>query len=45
MQFGVTIVDLDNAMTVVFEAVHNPELFDASIDLIVEIATHPSGTR
>lgn len=43
VQFGVTIVDLDNAMPVVFEAVHNPELFDASIDLIVEIATHPSG--
>ena len=45
MQFGVTIVDLDNVLPLVFESVHNLELFDASVDVIVEVATHPSGTK
>lgn len=45
MQFGVTIIDLGDALPLVFESVHNPELFDASVDLIVEVATHPSGIK
>ena len=45
VQFGVTIIDLDNALPLVFESVQNPELFDSSVDVIVEIATHPSGTK
>ena len=45
VQFGVTIVDIDNALPLVFESVHSPELFDASVDLIVEVASHPSGTE
>jgi len=45
VQFGVTIVDLDNVLPLVFESVHNLELFDASVDVIVEVATHPSGTN
>ena len=45
VQFGVTITDLDDALPLVFESIHNPELFDASVDLIVEVATHPSGVK
>ena len=45
MQFGVTINEVDNALPQVFESVLNPELFDTSVDLIVEVATHPSGTK
>ena len=45
MQFGVTVVDLDDSLPLVFESVHNPELFDESVDLIVEVATHPSGIK
>lgn len=45
VQFGVRIVDLANALPMVFDSVQNPELFDTSVDLIVEIATHPSGTN
>ncbi|KAL9951487.1 hypothetical protein ACROYT_G044156 [Oculina patagonica] len=45
VQFGVTIIDLGDALPLVFESVHNPELFDASVDLIVEVATHPSGMK
>ena len=45
VQFGVRIVDLANALPMVFDSVQNPELFDTSVDLIVEIATHPSGTK
>ena len=45
VQFGVTVVDLDDSLPLVFESVHNPELFDESVDLIVEVASHPSGTK
>jgi len=41
----VTIMDLENVLPVVFEATRNPELFDTTVDLLVEIATHPSGSR
>lgn len=44
VQFGVTIMDLENVLPVVFEATRNPELFDTTVDLLVEIATHPSGS-
>ncbi|KAK2556661.1 Importin-13 [Acropora cervicornis] len=44
VQFGVTIMDLENVLPVVFEATCNPELFDTTVDLLVEIATHPSGS-
>ncbi|CAH3115700.1 unnamed protein product [Pocillopora meandrina] len=45
VQFGVTISDLADTLPLVFESIHNPELFDTSVDLIVEVATHPSGMR
>ena len=45
VQFGVVIIDLDNSLPLVFESVRNPELFDSSVDVIVEVATHPSGTK
>ena len=45
VQFGVTISDLGNTLPLVFESIHNPELFDTSVDLIVEVATHPSGMK
>ena len=45
VQFGVTIMDLENVLPVVFDATRNPELFDTTVDLLVEIATHPSGSR
>ena len=45
VQFGVTITEVDDALPQVFESVLNPELFDTSVDLIVEVATHPSGIK
>ncbi|RMX44834.1 hypothetical protein pdam_00009291 [Pocillopora damicornis] len=45
VQFGVTISDLGDTLPLVFESIHNPELFDTSVDLIVEVATHPSGMK
>ena len=45
IQFGVTITEVDDALPQVFESVLNPELFDTSVDLIVEVATHPSGIK
>ena len=45
VQFGVTISDLSDTLPLVFESIHNPELFDISVDLIVEVATHPSGMK
>ena len=45
VQFGVTIAEVDNALPQVFESVLDPELFETSVDLIVEVATHPSGIK
>ena len=45
VQFGVTISDLSDTLPLVFESIHNPVLFDTSVDLIVEVATHPSGMK
>lgn len=45
MQFGVTIAEVDSTLPQVFESVLNPELFETSVDLIVEVATHPSGIK
>lgn len=45
VQFGVTITEVDDVLPQVFESVLNPELFDTSVDLMVEVATHPSGIK